>query len=116
MPPSSPVSPATPPVMSSDSLPVATKVIGIIIVLAVLGGLYYWYTSSKTSAPAATTTDNRPASVRTQTSAQPSSAANTDTSNAALVKDSAAVDAQLTGLSSDTSAMGAVDQPIQQAF
>jgi hypothetical protein len=109
--------------MPSDSVPATTKVLAVVVLIVVLGGLYYWYTSSKAPAPTpvapapVTSGDNRPASVAAQAPVQAQAPiADTDTSDAALVKDSAAIDAQLTGLSSDTSSLGAVDQTIPQAY
>ena len=78
-------------------------VIGVIVVIAVLG-VYYWYVQShKLPAPES--------AAQTQTT----STAN-DTSSEALVQDSAAIDAQLSGLSSDNASMNSSDQVVTQSY
>jgi uncharacterized protein HemX len=68
-----------------------TKVaVAVVVVLVLAGGAYYWYQHSMNSAPAATFV-NTPATL-------PSG---TNTSDQSLQQDTAAIDAQMKGLSTD---------------
>ena len=89
-------------------------VIGIIIVAA-LGWLLWWSGwLGHSSAPAASAPSTQQANTQT-TVAQPTNgmSAPTDTSDAALSQDTAAVDAQMQGLSSDSANVNSSlnDQP-----
>ncbi len=87
----------------------AKVILGIIIVLLIALGAYYF---SQNGAPIGEMNGNPSDTSQTGASATNSN----DASDAALVKDSAAIDAQLNGLSSDSAAVdaGLNDSPIAQ--
>jgi len=86
------------------------KVVWVIVILAIIAGAYYWYTQSQggTMAPMQMAT--------TSPMTGTSSASNSDTSNAALVQDTAAIDSQMSGLNSDNTNMNSSDQPVSQSY
>jgi hypothetical protein len=100
-------------------------IIGIIAAIIIIGGGgYYWYKSMHSMAPVTTTapaatneaamTGTAPATNNTaNTNALPSGTNNTD---ASLNQDTAAIDGQMTGLSTDNASanQSVNDQPITQ--
>lgn len=85
---------------------------GVILVIAVIGGLV-WYSQPKNPSTAtATATPNE------QTSQSPSPSAQADdTSDAAIDQDMSSIDANITGLSNDDASIneGLNDTPVPQA-
>jgi uncharacterized protein HemX len=80
------------------------KAIIVLVILIILGGVYYWYVQSQAGTPTSAT------SATTATPASP------DTSDGALVQDTAAIDAQMTNLNADNTSMNASDQPVTQSY
>ena len=104
-------------------------ILGVIVAVIIIGGAgYYWYTSMQsvpsTAVTAATTTDQNSVTQNTASApaggtsgtnanALPSGSSNTD---ASLNQDTAAIDAQMSGLSTDNASanQSVNDQPITQ--
>jgi hypothetical protein len=99
-------------------------IIGVLVVLIVVGAGLWWSGVLKPYFPGSQT--QAPVSVATTTPTQQTQAAPvndlptqpSDTSDAALTQDTAAIDAQMSGLSSDSSSMDQSfnDQPTAQEF
>jgi hypothetical protein len=103
----------------------AKWIIGIIIAALVIGGLWYsGFLSTMLTPPSATTspTSSTQSTTTQQAAAQPQPengmSANNDASDAALSQDTAAIDAQMQGLTTDTAQVNAsaTDQPVQQSY
>jgi hypothetical protein len=84
-----------------------------VIVVIVLAGWFIWQsgwlggTSSQTGAAANSTSTG---------SASTGMSNSSDTSNAGLVQDTTAIDAQMKGLDQDSASANQADQPVQQAY
>ena len=101
-------------------------VLWVIVVIVVIGGIVWFVMGQNSAAPAgqgysAPTSQNNPASPTSPTSATGNtsgglSTAPADNSNAALSQDLASIDAQMTGLTSDSASIdqGLNDQPVAQ--
>lgn len=87
-------------------------VIGIIVVAVVIGIGYYWYSSTKPSAPVTTATNTQ----GTAAPAGPTLPSGTNTSNDALAQDVASVDADVSAMNGDTTAIdtGLSDKAVAQ--
>jgi hypothetical protein len=101
----------------------AKWIIGIIIVALIGGALWYSGFLGKMLTPppaAAPATSSTQSTTTQQAVAQPEDgmSATNDASDAALSQDTAAIDAQMQGLTSDTAQVNAsaADQPVQQSY
>lgn len=86
----------------------------VALVVIIIAGVMLWQSGLVSlSAPPAL-----PAETASSTPQSGLPTAQSDTSDAALVQDSAAIDAQLTGMSQDSAAVDQsfTDQPVQQSY
>ena len=91
-------------------------ILGILVaVIAIATGAYYWHSSSQPDSTA-TTADSASSADATPGNTGTSATASSDKSDAALVKDSAAIDTQLSGLSADNASMNQSDQAGAQSY
>lgn len=94
--------------------------VGIIVLIIVAGGAYYWYAQTHNPATAAvqvaTTTSDSAQEANTLVSNTPVLPSGSGTSDASLSQDTAALDAQMSGLSADTASanQSVNDKPISQ--
>ena len=98
-------------------------IIGLVVLVAIGAGLYFsgWLGNIKLPGQQTQTTQQPATTTPTQTQQQPVSDLPTqsnDASDAAIVQDSAAVDAQLTSLSSDSAGIDQSlnDKPVTQEY
>jgi uncharacterized protein HemX len=84
-------------------------VTGIVVALIVFGAGYYWYSQSNANAVATGTAASEPITAQTQSGSLMQSTSSAQplpkTSDAALAQDSAAIDAQMNSLDSDTTSV-----------
>jgi hypothetical protein len=91
-------------------------IVWVVVILIILGGLFYWYEYMHT--PKVSTSMTATSSAMLPSAAATAAAnplpAGTSTSDAALSQDTAAIDAQMNGLDSDNTNMtSSVNQPAQ---
>ena len=87
-------------------------IMGVAVVVVVGAGLWWWFGTSHNAAPAGS---SQTATTTEQTNGMSNAG---DTSNQALVRDTAAIDAQIQGLSQDSASadQSMSDQPVSQAY
>ena len=87
----------------------------IVVIVVVLGGLWYVFGRSSNSMPSTEGTPTAQAPEANGTTAMGSASASSDTSDAALNQDSAAFDTQLQAANTDASSASSFsDTPVQQ--
>jgi cytoskeletal protein RodZ len=100
-------------------------IIGIVVVVAAVGGLWWSGILSSILSPGtaktadqATTTPQQQQQQQTPAPTNDLPTATTDTSNEALVQDTTAIDGQMQGLGSDSSSIDSSlnDKPVSQEF
>ncbi len=89
-------------------------VLWIVLLVAVLGGLYYWYSSTKPVTTPATQTADTTGTPAAPTG--PTLPTGADTSDAALVQDVTSVDADMSAMTTDTATIdsGLNDKAVAQ--
>ena len=91
-------------------------IVGVLIVVGL--GVALWKSGIMTTAPATAPTDSNAAAVQQPAASTGLPTSQSDTSDAALAKDSAAIDAQMSAFAQDSAAVSQSmsDKPISQSY